>query len=57
MDVRARDTQELIYSSRAILSTANIAMPNTIINLIGFLVLITSEKAEVDTKACILTLI
>ena len=29
MDVGVRDTQELMYRPRAILSTANIAMPNT----------------------------
>ena len=29
MDVGVRDTQELMYRLRAILSTANIAMPNT----------------------------
>ena len=28
MDVGVRDTQELMYRPRAILSTANIAMPN-----------------------------
>ena len=29
MDVGVRDTQELMYRPRAILSTANIAMPNS----------------------------
>ena len=30
MDVGVRDTQELMYKPRAILSTANIAIPNKI---------------------------
>ena len=33
MDVGVRDTQELIYRPRATLSTANIAMPNTMLSI------------------------
>ena len=34
MDVGVRDTQELIFRPRAILSTANTAMPNNIMLVI-----------------------
>ena len=32
MDVGVRDTQELMYRPRAILNTANIAMPNIMLH-------------------------
>ena len=51
MDVGVRDTQELIYRSRAIFSRANIAMPNNTITSVAIFVKYCMTQI-VDYWAC-----